>query len=121
MEACCSAPIARYPVIHFHHISFSDVSSIAYPAVTVLDGIRSWVLRDRLLFPLHRIRGSVAAVWNMLHPCIRGQEFHLHENQVIKDLFGLCPSSLTLQSFRGNDSQSLVPQRDQRINLRRPP
>jgi hypothetical protein len=37
------------------HDDDSDVSSCAYPYATVLDGIRWWVQRDRLSFPLHGV------------------------------------------------------------------
>lgn len=40
------------------HDDDSDVSSFAYPYATLLDGIRWWVQRDRLLLPLHGVEGQ---------------------------------------------------------------
>lgn len=77
------------------HDDDSDVSSCAYPCATVLGGIRGWAQRDRLSFPLHGVE-SQSQPWG---PCIilasRREEFHLYRTQVIKDLSGPSPSSLT--------------------------
>jgi len=48
------------------HDDDSDVSSCAYPYATVLDGIRWWVQRDRLSFPLHGVEDQ-SRPWG---PCI---------------------------------------------------
>ena len=47
------------------------------------------------LFPLSRIDGQSLPRGRRFTSASEGQEFHLHENQVIKDLIGLCYSSLT--------------------------
>jgi hypothetical protein len=73
----------------------SDTSSSSCPYATDLDRIRRWVRRDCLSFPASRIDGQ-SLPWGMrFTSASEGQESHLHENQVIKDLFGLRSSSLT--------------------------
>src|SRR5215475_1929500 len=47
------------------------------------------------LFPLSRIDGQSLPRGRRFTSASEGQEFHLHENQVINDLIGLCSSSLT--------------------------
>ncbi len=47
------------------------------------------------LFPLSRIDDQSLPRGRRFTSASEGQEFHLHENQVIKDLIGLCSSSLT--------------------------
>jgi hypothetical protein len=59
---------------------------VVYPSSTLLGGIRSWSLRDRLSFPLHglmvsRYRGEGAFTF-----ASKGQESHLYVNQVINKL-----------------------------------
>jgi hypothetical protein len=36
-------------------------------------------------------------------PASGGEELHLYETQVVKDLVDLCPSSLTFRHFEGTD------------------
>ena len=83
----------------------SDVSSCAYPYATVLDGIRWWVQRDRLSFPLHGVENQSRPWGPCITPASGGEELHLYGTQVIKDLIGPCPSSLVHVPFRGNGSQ----------------
>ncbi len=72
----------------------SGVSSSAYPYATLLGGIRREVLRDRLPLPLHQFE-SQSLQWGVcLTRASRGEEFHLYNVQVIKDLLSLSPSSL---------------------------
>ena len=77
------------------HHDDSGVSSSAYPCSTPLDGIRCWVHRDRHSLPLHQFANQ-SLQWGV---CVtlasRGEELHLYDTQVIKDLFDLSPSSLT--------------------------
>src|SRR5262249_59501177 len=47
------------------------------------------------LFPLSGIDGQSLPWGRRFTSASEGQEFHLHENQVVKDLIGLCSSSLT--------------------------
>src|SRR5262249_45530834 len=47
------------------------------------------------LFPLSRIDGQSLPRGRRFTSASEGREFHSHENQVIKDLIGLCSSSLT--------------------------
>src|SRR5262249_51170684 len=47
------------------------------------------------LFPLSRIDGQSLPRGRRFTSASEGQEFHLHGNQVINDLIGLCSSSLT--------------------------
>ena len=83
----------------------SSVSSSTYPCSTLLDGIRCWVHRDRRSLPLHGLE-SQSPPWGVCFTrASRGEEWHLYDTQVIKDLFDLSPSSLTQVSFRGNGSQ----------------
>jgi hypothetical protein len=77
------ATTPRRPVSHYDD---SDVSSFAYPSSTLLGGIHQWSWCDRLSLPLHglmvsRYRGEGAFTF-----ASKGQELHLHVNQVIKDL-----------------------------------
>jgi len=87
------------------HDDDSDVSSCAYPYATVLDGIRWWVQRDRLSFPLHGVEDQSRPWGPCITPASEGEELHLYGTQVIKDLIGPCPSSLAHAPFRGNGSQ----------------
>jgi len=87
------------------HDDDSDMSSCAYPYATVLDGIRWWVQRDRLSFPLHGVEDQSRPWGACITPASGGEELHLYGTQVIKDLIGPCPSSLAHAPFRGNGSQ----------------
>jgi hypothetical protein len=81
----------------------SRVSSSAYPYATLLGGIRREILRDRLSLPLHQLE-SQSPQWGVCFTrASRGEEFHFYNVQVIKDLFGLSPSSLALRHFEGTD------------------
>ena len=73
----------------------SNVSSSAYPYSTLLGGIRRWVQRDRHSLPLHCIENQSPRWGACLTRASRGEELHLYDTQVIKDLFDLSPSSLT--------------------------
>jgi len=77
------------------HHDDSNVSSSAYPYSTLLGGIRCWVHRDRRSLPLHRIESQSPRWGACLTRASRGEELHLYDTQVIKDLFDLSPSSLT--------------------------
>ena len=87
------------------HHDDSDVSSYACPYATVLDGMRWWVQRDRLSFPLHGVEDQSQPWGPCVTPASGGEELHLYGTQVIKDLIGPCPSSLAHVPFRGNGSQ----------------
>ena len=87
------------------HDDDSGVSSFAYPCSTLLGGIRCWVHRDRRSLPLHGLESQSPPWGACLTRASRGEEWHLYDPQVIKDLFDLSPSSLTQASFRGNGSQ----------------
>ena len=87
------------------HDDDSGVSSFAYPCATLLGGIRCWVHRDRRSLPLHGLESQSPPWGACLTRASRGEEWHLYDPQVIKDLFDLSPSSLTQASFRGNGSQ----------------
>jgi hypothetical protein len=83
----------------------SGVSSSAYPYATLLGGIRGEILRDRLSLPLHQVE-SQSPRWGVCFTrASRGEELHLYNVQVIKDLLSLSPSSLGTAPFRGNGSQ----------------
>ena len=88
------------------HDDASVVHACTYPCATLLGGIRWWIQRDRLSHPLHSLEGQ-AWPWGVcITPASGGEELHLYSSQVIKDLHGLDPSSLTgSPSFRGNGSQ----------------
>jgi Putative transposase len=59
--------------------------SCSYPYATVLDGIPCWVQSYRLSCPLHGVE-SQSRPWGLcITPASRGEEFHLHPSQVIKD------------------------------------
>jgi len=77
------------------HNDDSDVSSFAYPCSTLLDGIRCWVHRDRRSLPLHSFESQSPPWGACFTRASRGEELHLYDAQVIKDLFDLSPSSLT--------------------------
>jgi hypothetical protein len=77
------------------HNDDSSVSSSAYPYSTLLGGIRCWVHRDRRSLPLHQFEGQSLRWGVCLTRASRGEELHLYDPQVIKDLFDLSPSSLT--------------------------
>jgi hypothetical protein len=85
------------------HDGDSGVSSWAYPYATLLGGMRWWVQRDRLSCPLHGVE-SQSRPWG---PCFtlasRGEALHPYGSQVIRDLFGLHPSSLAHSHFEGTD------------------
>jgi hypothetical protein len=68
------------------HDDDSDVSSCAYPYATVLDGIRWWVQRDRLSFPLHGVEDQSRPWGPCVTPASGGEELRLYGPQVIKDL-----------------------------------
>ena len=68
------------------HDDDSDVSSCAYPYATVLDGIRWWVQRDRLSFPLHQFESQSPQWGPYITSASEGEELHLYGTQVIKDL-----------------------------------
>src|SRR5262249_52920048 len=87
------------------HDDDSAVSSCAYPYAPVLDGIRWWVQRARLSFPLHGVEDQSRPWGPCLTPASGGEELHLYGTQVIKDLIGPCPSSLARAPFRGNGSR----------------
>ena len=84
----------------------SGVSSSAYPFATLLGGIRGWILRDRLSFPLHRFADQSPRWGTCFTRASRGEELHLYTVQVIKDLLGLSPSSLALHHFEGTDHRT---------------
>ena len=88
------------------HHDDSSVSSSAYPFSTLLGGMRREILRDRLSLPLHRFAGQSLPWGGCITPASRGEELHLYNIQVIKDLFSLRPSSLVSPPFRGNGSQN---------------
>jgi hypothetical protein len=77
------------------HNDDSGVSSSAYPYSTLLGGIRCWVHRDRRSLPLHQFANQSRQWGVCVTRASRGEEFHLYDPQVIKDLFDLSPSSLT--------------------------
>jgi hypothetical protein len=81
----------------------SSVSSSAYPYAPLLGGIRREILRDRLSLPLHQVEGQAPRWGGCVTRASRGEELHLYTVQVIKDLFGLSPSSLALRHFEGTD------------------
>jgi hypothetical protein len=83
----------------------SDVSSSAYPYATLLGGIRREVLRDRLSLPLHQFESQSLQWGACITRASRGEELHLYNVQVIKDVIHLRPSSLAFPPFRGNGSQ----------------
>jgi len=63
----------------------SDVSSYAYSYSTPLGGIPRRIRSYRLSFPLHDFEDQ-SRPWGMrITLASRGQEFHLHREQVIKD------------------------------------
>jgi hypothetical protein len=81
----------------------SGVSLSAYPYATLLGGIRREILRDRLSLPLHQFESQSPQWGACITRASRGEELHLYIVQVIKDLFGLSPSSLALGHFEGTD------------------
>src|SRR5215468_12496439 len=87
------------------HDDASVVHSCTYPCATLLGGIRWWIQRDRLSHPLHSLEGQSRPWGVCITPASGGEELHLYSSQVIKDLHGLDPSSLTgASSFRGDGS-----------------
>lgn len=64
------------------HDDDSDVSSCAYPYATVLDGIRWWVQRDRLSFPLHGVEDQSRPWGPCVTPASGGEEWHLYGTQI---------------------------------------
>jgi hypothetical protein len=85
------------------HDDDSDVSSCAYPYATVLDGIRWWVQRDRLSFPLHGVEDQSRPWGPCVTPASGGEELHLYGTQVIKDLVVSTPHPWHLCHFEGTD------------------
>ncbi len=81
----------------------SGVSSSAYPYATLLGGIRREILRDRLSLPLPQVADQSPRWGGCVTRASRGEELHLYIIQVIKDLFGLSPSSLACHHFEGTD------------------
>ena len=81
----------------------SSVSLSTYPYSTLLGGIRRKVLRDRLSLPLHQVENQSCRWGACFTPASRGEELHLYNVQVIKDLSSLSPSSLALRHFEGTD------------------
>ena len=81
----------------------SAVSSSACPYATLLGGMHRWILRDRLLLPLHglsvsRHRGERAS------PVHQGERNCTSTPSKLSKTFSLSPSSLVLPPFRGNGS-----------------
>jgi len=72
----------------------SGVSSSAYPCSTVLDGIRGWAPRDRRSFPLHSFESQSPPWGTCFTRASRGEELHLYDLPVVKDLIDLRPSAL---------------------------
>jgi len=68
------------------HDDDSDVSSCSCPYATGLDGMRGWVQRDRLSFPLHGVEDQSRPWGPCVTPASGGEELHLYGTQVIKDL-----------------------------------
>jgi hypothetical protein len=85
------------------HDDDSDVSSCAYPYATVLDGIRWWVQRDRLSFPLHGVEDQSQPWGPCITPASGGEELHLYGTQVIKDLAVSTPHPWLQGHFEGTD------------------
>ena len=85
------------------HDDDSDVSSCAYPYATVLDGIRWWVQRDRLSFPLHGVEDQSRPWGPCVTPASGGEELHLYGTQVIKDLAVSTPHPWLRGHFEGTD------------------
>ena len=81
----------------------SGVSSSAYPYATLLGGMRREFLRDLLSLPLHQFENQSPQWGGCFTRASRGEELHLYNAQVIKDLLGLSPSSLALRHFEGTD------------------
>ena len=81
----------------------SGVSSSTYPYATLLGGIRREILRDRLSLPLHQVESQSFRWGECFTRASRGEELHLYNVQVIKDLISLSPSSLALHHFEGTD------------------
>ena len=85
------------------HDDDSGVSSSTYPYATLLGGIRWWVHRDRLAFPLHGVERQSRPWGSCFTLASRGEELHPYGSQVIRDLVGLRPSSLAPRHFEGTD------------------
>ena len=81
----------------------SGVSSSAYPYATLLGGIRGWILRDRLPFPLHRFADQSPQWGTCFTRASRGEELHLYNVQVIKDLSIFAPHPWCCHHFEGTD------------------
>ena len=86
----------------------SSVSSSACPYATLLGGMRREILRDRLSLSLHQVESQSPRWRACITRASRGEELHLYTVQVIKDLFGLSPSSLALAISR----ERIAPPRD---------
>jgi hypothetical protein len=77
------------------HDDDSVVHSCTYPCATLLGGIPWWIQSDRLSHPLHSLEGQSRPWGVCITPASGGEELHLYSSQVIKDLGGPDPSSLT--------------------------
>ena len=77
------------------HDDDSVVHSCTYPCATLLGGIPWWIQSDRLSYPLHSLEGQSRPWGVCITPASGGEELHLYGSQVIKDLGGPDPSSLT--------------------------
>src|SRR5262249_3397507 len=71
------------------------------------------------LFPLSRIDGQSLPRGRRFTSASEGQEFHLHENQVINDLIGLCSSSLTTRVI--SRKRIALTRGEARLSARLPP
>lgn len=75
--------------------------SCTYPYATVLDGIPRWVQSYRLSHPLHNFDGQ-SPPWGMcITPASGGEELHLYQFQVIKDLSAWTPHPRLVDRFEG--------------------
>ena len=77
------------------HDDDSVVHSCTYPCATLLGGIPWWIQSDLLSYPLHSLEGQSRPWGVCITPASGGEELHLYSSQVIKDLGGPDPSSLT--------------------------
>jgi hypothetical protein len=85
----------------------SSVSSFAYPFSALLGGIGREILRDRLPLPLHQVESQSPQWGGCLTRASRGEELHLYNSQVIKDLYR--PQSLIpgcSRHFEGTDHRT---------------
>jgi hypothetical protein len=77
------------------HDDASVVHACPYPCATLLGGIPWGIQRDRLSHPLHSLEGQSRPGGVCITPASGGEAWHLYSSQVIKDLGGPDPSSLT--------------------------